>query len=123
MLSDDDEIVVPESIIEEANEAAEAVILLKSKTLYEKEYTAFCTWRNKRKKAKSVNEKIILAYIPERSKKVKSSSLWSYYSQLKKMLALKEKIDIGRFYQVTAFLKQHSRGYVAKKSKVFTREE
>ncbi|XP_044766580.1 uncharacterized protein LOC123322667 [Coccinella septempunctata] len=32
-------------------------------------------------------------------------------------------MDIGRFYQVIAFLKQHSRGYVAKKSKVFTREE
>ncbi|XP_045470783.1 uncharacterized protein LOC123678054 [Harmonia axyridis] len=122
MLSGDDEVVVPECIIQEANEAAEAVIPLKSKILYEKQYTAFCAWRNN-KKAKGVNEKIILAYISEQSKKVKSSSLWSYYSQLKKMLALKEKIDIGRFHQVTAFLKQHSRGYVAKKSKVFTREE
>ncbi|XP_045462723.1 uncharacterized protein LOC123672598 [Harmonia axyridis] len=122
MLSGDEEVLVPECIIQEANEAAEAVIPLKSKILYEKQYTAFCAWRNN-KKAKGVNEKIILAYISEQSKKVKSSSLWSYYSQLKKMLALKEKIDIGRFHQVTAFLKQHSRGYVAKKSKVFTREE
>lgn len=56
------------------------------------------------------------------------------------MLAVKENVDISmyiflftsmqedlptlfRFYQVIAFLKQQSRGYIPKKSKVFTREE
>ncbi|KAJ3659528.1 hypothetical protein Zmor_011212 [Zophobas morio] len=51
------------------------------------------------------------------------SSLWSYYSQLKKMLSVKENIDISRFHQVSAFLKQHSVGHRPKKSKVFTLEE
>lgn len=55
------EVVVPECIEQEANEAAEKVIPVKSKIIYEKEYTLFCNWR-KIKKAKGVDEKIILAY-------------------------------------------------------------
>ncbi|CAH1366407.1 unnamed protein product, partial [Tenebrio molitor] len=67
----------------------------KSKLLYEKEYKLlYCEWR-KNQKAKAVDENIILAYVLERSRRVKSSSLWSYFFQLKKMLLVKENIDIG----------------------------
>jgi hypothetical protein len=74
----------------------------KSRLLYEKEYKLFCEWR-KNQKAKGVDENIILAYVLERSRSVKSSSLWSYFSQLKKMLLVKENIDIGRFVQILIF--------------------
>ncbi|KAJ3628600.1 hypothetical protein MTP99_015898 [Tenebrio molitor] len=39
------------------------------------------------------------------------------------MLSVKENIDISRFHQVSAFLKQQSVGHRPKKSKVFTLEE
>ncbi|XP_044264585.1 uncharacterized protein LOC123011281 isoform X2 [Tribolium madens] len=121
-ICDDNHIFVPEDVMNEALEAVGKVVPVKSKILYEKEYNCFCNWRNI-KNARGVDEKIILAYISERSKTVKSSSLWSYHSQLKKMLLVKENVDINRFHQVKAFLKQHSVGHRAKKSKVFTGEE
>ncbi|KAJ8915477.1 hypothetical protein NQ315_003240 [Exocentrus adspersus] len=113
---------VPDDVLLEANSALSKIIPEKSKLLYEKEYINFCEWRNK-KQVRGVNDKIIMAYISEKSKRVKSSSLWSYYSQLKKMLSVKENVDISRFHQVTAFLKHKSTGYKPKKSRVFTRED
>ncbi|KAJ8910999.1 hypothetical protein NQ315_011264 [Exocentrus adspersus] len=116
---------VPDDVLLEANSALSKIIPEKSKLLYEKEYINFCEWRNK-KQVRGVNDKIIMAYT-EKSKRVKSSSesssLWSYYSQLKKMLSVKENVDISRFHQVTAFLKHKSTGYKPKKSRVFTRED
>ena len=93
---DENEVFVPSAVLEEVLEAINKVVPAKSKHSYEKEYTNFCEWR-KRKHAKGADERIILAYISERSKNAKSSSLWSYYSQLKKMLSVKENIDISRF--------------------------
>ncbi|EFA00776.1 hypothetical protein TcasGA2_TC003662 [Tribolium castaneum] len=93
---EENQVFVPELIIQEASEAINKVVPAKSKQLYEKEYSNFCEWR-KRKDAKGVDERIILAYISERSKNAKSSSLWAYYSQLKKMLSVKENIDMSRF--------------------------
>ncbi|XP_064212473.1 uncharacterized protein LOC135265978 [Tribolium castaneum] len=119
---EENQVFVPELVIQEASEAINKVVPAKSKQLYEKEYSNFCEWR-KRKDAKGVDERIILAYISERSKNAKSSLLWAYYSQLKKMLSVKENIDISRFHQVSAFLKQHSVGHRPKKSKVFSFEE
>ncbi|EFA00061.2 hypothetical protein TcasGA2_TC002874 [Tribolium castaneum] len=104
---EENQVFVPELVIQEASEAINKVVPAKSKQLYEKEYSNFCEWR-KQKDAKGVDERIILVYISERSKNAKSSSLWAYYSQLKKMLSVKENIDI-----------RHS----PKKSKVFSFEE
>ncbi|EFA00012.1 hypothetical protein TcasGA2_TC002818 [Tribolium castaneum] len=91
---EENQVFVPELVIQEASEAINKVVPAKSKQLYEKEYSNFCEWR-KRKDAKGVDERIILAYISERSKNAKSSSLWAYYSQLKKMLSVKENIVIS----------------------------
>ncbi|EEZ99467.2 hypothetical protein TcasGA2_TC000033 [Tribolium castaneum] len=92
---EENQVFVPKLVIQEASEAINKVVPAKSKQLYEKEYSNFCEWR-KRKDAKGADERIILAYISERSKNAKSSSLWAYYSQLKKMLSVKENIDISR---------------------------
>lgn len=134
---EENKVFVPELVKKEALEAVNKVVPVKSKQLYEKEYVNFCEWR-KRKDVRGVDETIILAYIHERSKNAKSSSLWAYYSQLKKMLSVKENIDISRyvkltlfmnfelldnccrFHQVSAFLKQQSVGHRPKKSMVFT---
>lgn len=42
---------------------------------------------------------------------------------LKSTMNIYEKIDIGKFCKLTAFLKKKHVGYVAKKSSVFTRED
>jgi hypothetical protein len=115
-----DQVIMPNAIVAQAKEAIEKMVPPKSRLLYEKEYKLFCEWR-KNQKAKGVDENIILAYVLERSRSVKSSSLWSYFSQLKKMLLVKENIDTGRFHQVKTFLKQQCIGHRPKKSKVFTR--
>ncbi|RZC34607.1 hypothetical protein BDFB_014317, partial [Asbolus verrucosus] len=86
---DKKEVFVPLAVLHEALAALNKVVPAKLKHSYEKEYANFCQWR-KRKQARGVDEKIILTYISERSKNAKSSSLWSYYSQLKKMLSVKE---------------------------------
>ncbi|KAJ8909729.1 hypothetical protein NQ315_014380 [Exocentrus adspersus] len=104
---------VPDDVLLEANSALSKIISEKSKLLYEKEYINFCEWRNK-KQVRGVNDKIIMAYISEKSKRVKSSSLWSYYSQLKKMLSVKENVDISSI---------NLRVISQKKSHVFTRED
>ncbi|KAJ3619705.1 hypothetical protein MTP99_005364 [Tenebrio molitor] len=97
-----DQVIIPNAIVAQAKEAIEKMVPPKSRLLlYEKEYK--------------------LSYVLERSRSVKSSSLWSYFSQLKKMLLVKENIDIGRFHQVKTFLKQQCIGHRPKKSKVFTR--
>jgi hypothetical protein len=66
------EIFVPEHVMNEAPAAVGKVVPIKSKILYEIEYNCLCNWRNK-KNDHPVDVKIILPYISERSKTVKSS--------------------------------------------------
>ena len=65
-----------EFVLNDVTEAAETatnnLLREKSRILYEKEYT-FCNWR-RQKKARGVNEDIILAYLSEKAKNVKPSS-------------------------------------------------
>ncbi|EEZ98867.1 hypothetical protein TcasGA2_TC004479 [Tribolium castaneum] len=108
---EENQVFVPGLIIQEASEAINKVVPAKSKQLYEKECSNFCEWR-KRKDAKGIDERF-LAYISERSKNAKSSSLWAYYSQLKKMLSVKENIDISRF---TLFPAHNSENFASNES-------
>ena len=94
--NDENEVCVPSAVLDEALKAMNKVVPVKSKHSYGKEYTNFCEWK-KRKHAKGINKRIIFAYISEWSKNAKSSSVLSCYSQLKKMLSVKENIDVSRF--------------------------
>jgi hypothetical protein len=89
------EIFVPEDVMNEALEAVGKVMPVKCKILYEK--SIIVSVIGEMKNARGIDEKFILGYISERSKTVKSSSLWSYHSQLTKMLLIKENVDINRF--------------------------
>lgn len=42
---------------------------------------------------------------------------------LKSILIIQKKINIGNYNQLEAFLKQRSKGYIPKKSKILTRED
>ncbi|KAJ3654781.1 hypothetical protein Zmor_013945 [Zophobas morio] len=85
---------VPNDVTEAAEAATNNLLRKKSRNLYEKEYT-FYNWR-RQKKTRGLNKDIILPYLSEKAKNVKSLSLWSYYSMLKAVITLKEKKDIGR---------------------------
>jgi hypothetical protein len=78
-----------------------AVFVNSTATLIERlfDHTIFCEWR-KKQKTKGVDENINLTYVLKRSRSVKFSSLWCYFSQLKKMLLVKVNIEIGRFVQI-----------------------
>jgi hypothetical protein len=94
----------------------------KSKRQYEKCYSNFREWCNN-KNVTTVSENNVLAYLLEKSKILKSSSLWSTYSMLKLMLNIRDGIDVTKFLKLIPFLKKKSVGYQAKKSKVLTPEQ
>jgi hypothetical protein len=70
-----------------------------------------------------VSENVVLVYLMEKSKTVKSSTLWSTYSMLKLTLNIRDGIDVTKFLKLVPFLKKKSVVYQAKKSKVLTRDQ
>lgn len=105
-----------------ATAAIQTVIPVKSKHIYEAAYATFDFWLSQ-KKSKTITEMVMLAYFQERSTKYKPNTLWSEYSKLRTMIHLRTKVDISTFFQLTAFLKRQSKGYLPKKSKAFLRDE
>ncbi|KAJ8979160.1 hypothetical protein NQ317_006352 [Molorchus minor] len=89
---------------------------------YEKCYSEFKDWCDKQN-VKTMSENILLAYLMQQSKVVKSSTLWSIYSMLKCLLNIREGIDVRKFLKLVPFLERKAVGYQAKKLKVFTREQ
>jgi hypothetical protein len=94
----------------------------KSKRQYDKCYNDFKEWCNKNN-VKTVSANVVLAYLMEKSKTVKSSTLWSTYSILKLTLNIRDGIDVTKFLKLVPFLKKKSVGYQAKKSKVLTQDQ
>lgn len=123
--SDSDDISLPctpPELRSVVNVALSGLIPEKSKNQYEKCYTEFKNWCDRQKVAK-ISENILLAYLLQKSKMVKSSTLWSIYSMLKCMLNVREGVDIKQFSKLVPFLKRKSVGYQAKKSKILTRQQ
>jgi hypothetical protein len=55
-----------------------------------------------------VSENVVLAYLMEKSKTVKSSTLWSTYSMLKLTLNIRDGIGVTKFLKLVPFLKKVS---------------
>lgn len=111
----------PPEIREAANEATYNTLPEKSKDKYIREYNLFKEWSSKNN-VKNASENSILAYFYEKSKVLKSSSLWSKYSMLRTTLIMKNNVDI-KYPKLIAFLKRQADGYKPKKSETFTRED
>lgn len=120
--SEEDNINTPPEVGEIAREVTMNLLPRKSKVKYEKAYDIFKSWCSM-KKIPKITENVLLAYMAEKSKIMKASSLWSIYSMLKTTLRVKENLEIGQFNNVIAFLKQQSVGHIRKKSKIFTKED
>jgi hypothetical protein len=80
----------------------------KSKRQYDKCYNDFKERCNKNN-VKTVSEivvLVVLAYLMEKSKTVKSSTLWSTYSMLKLTLNIRDGIGVTKFLKLVPFLKK-----------------
>lgn len=121
-LSSDEEMEIsgtPPDVLRVANEAVQDLLPSKSRIHYEKAYDQFLKYR-KEKNVGAVSENVLLAYLAEKAKLVKGSTLWSTYSMLKSTLNIKENVDVTKYSKVVPFLKKQMIGYRARKSKVFT---
>lgn len=119
--SDDDFGCTPPELLEAANAAVNNLIPTKSKSQYENAYKEFKSWCVKNNVTR-VSENILLAFFEEKSKTVKSSTLWSLYSMIKTTLNIKDNVNITKFSKIIPYLKQKSIGYRPKKSRVLSKE-
>lgn len=93
-----------------------------SKVKYNRIYHDFKNWQ-KKKDVNKISEPLVMEYFRELSVKQKPTSLWAYYSMLKRTFQVNLNTDISSYNQVLAFLKANSSGYEPIKSKNFTLEE
>lgn len=122
MSEQEGEEILPDDVESAASQATNLLLPAKSQRAYEKEYKSFEMWRIS-KNISSTSEKVLMAYFCEKSKKVKPSSLWSYYSMLKRTLLINDNCDISKFNKLTTFMKTITAGHKAKKSKVLEAED
>ncbi|GLV40663.1 hypothetical protein CBL_04466 [Carabus blaptoides fortunei] len=64
-----------------------------------------------------------MSYFQLLSERYTPNSMWSKYSILKSTLLVNDNVDISRYKRLITFLKQRSKGYVPKKSKVLTGDQ
>lgn len=121
MESDSDLECTPPDLKKAAQRASISILPQKSQQKYLKEYENFKAWCNS-KGASKVTENVVLAYFEEHSQK-KASTLWAKHSMLKSTLALKENLDISKFFKVRAYLKRQNSSHTAKKASVFLTDE
>ncbi|XP_044009448.1 uncharacterized protein LOC122853196 [Aphidius gifuensis] len=94
----------------------------RSKERYAIIYNALIEWKNK-KNIKELDEKLLLNYFHELSKKIKPPTLKSHYFMLKKTIQLNDGIDIGCYKLLNCYLRKKSDGYFSTRSKIFTSKE
>jgi hypothetical protein len=85
---------VPEIILEEAEEATLQLLPAKSREHYEKVFSEFNKWKEKRW-VMAINEEVLLSYFLNLKKYV-ISSMWSKYSMLKATIKVYKNINIGK---------------------------
>lgn len=122
MLDDDsldDEPEQQSTISERAKLIRENLLPVKSRKKYVTVFENFIKWSESQGDT-SFSEDIMLTYFDYLTAKSNSpSTLWSYYSMIKSNLRLKHNIDIGKYYNLIAFIKRQNEGYEPKKAPVF----
>ncbi|KAJ3655003.1 hypothetical protein Zmor_014151 [Zophobas morio] len=84
--------ILPDNVVESAEEAPQAFIATKSKVIYEKCYSDFQHWHQINICAEIVSENVLLTYFQQLSTKHSSSALWVYCSILR--CTINKNIDI-----------------------------
>lgn len=112
----------PPEIKKMASEVTNDLLPNKSKDRYEEAYQKYMDWCLENK-IKTTSENVMLAYFGSLHTKYCPTSLWAYYSMIKKVLQVKNNLDISRYHKLKAYLKKQSDGFVKKKSLIFTNEQ
>jgi hypothetical protein len=118
MSEEDYDILVPCTPPELKNIINCAVPILCLKNLnvsMKKCYSDFRDWCNK-KNVKTVWENVVLVYLLEKSKILKSSSLRSRYSMLKLQLNIRDGIDVTKFLKLIPLKKKTKQLGIKRKS-------
>mgnify|MGYP000908332792 CR=1 FL=1 len=102
--------------------ALQGTLPSKSTTRYQLCFKKFEDWQTENQ-ITDVTEPTMLAYFQILSQKYSPNSLWSFYSMLKKLIALKCKVDMSKYYQLLAFIKCKNNGYQPTKANVFTQDQ
>ncbi|KAJ6648049.1 hypothetical protein Bhyg_03274 [Pseudolycoriella hygida] len=118
----DDNSGMPISILEGYQEALNKILPKKSADRYLQAYKAFLNWQQSNK-IDTFDEKTVVSYFNEASKKYKPNTLWSMYSMLKKTFILKNNVDLSNYKLLVAFLSAQLDGYIPKKSDVFSAKQ
>lgn len=118
----DDESETATSLQERAQKARDGCLPVISCKRYKEQYATFLRWK-KQNKFKTTTEDMLLVYFNEKLDKMKPSTLWSIWSMLRSMLALKEDIDIRKFTLLKSFVKTKNAGHKKKKAHVLTSEQ
>ncbi|KAJ8912448.1 hypothetical protein NQ315_002814 [Exocentrus adspersus] len=111
---------IPAIVAARAEKANEELLPKKSKLLYDKEYERFETWTS-RNSVIAVSETVLMGYFQELPQHIVDEV--DRYSMLKTTLLVYRKVNIGEYHRLEAYLKQMSKGYIPKKSKILTRED
>src|ERR1043166_9027561 len=77
----EEDIDLPDDVKDLVDEEMSKLVPIKSARTYEKEYRAFLKWKKSKMVNGVTNEKMLIAYFGEKSRSVKPSSLWSYFSK------------------------------------------
>lgn len=105
-----------------AEEAIAGLLPRKSREIYKKQFSEYRKWCTEQNAENFTNEKVLLAYFLEKSRKLKASSLWSQYSMLKATIITEANVDISKYNKLTAFLKRQNDHYQPKKSRTLDLE-
>lgn len=122
ILMDSSDEELPEAILKAADEVNSDLLPSKSRERYEQQYNHFLNWC-KEKGVNSFREEVFLAYFSELSKVLKSNTLWSRYSMVKRLVKIKQNLDISKFHKLTSFLKKQNVGFRPQKAQIFTKED
>lgn len=123
MKNNSDDLCVPGDIEEAAKRATFELLPKKSVQQYDIAYSNFLSWCRMKNVEGKFSEPVFLAYLEEKSKVWKSSTLWSKFSMIKSSVLVKNGVDVSKYFKVIAFLKRKNEGYSPKKSKTLTFEQ
>lgn len=112
----------PSDPLQLSNICSSVLLPAKSKQRYETMYQFFEKWQVSNS-TNLFSEDVLLTFFRELSATKSPSTLWSSFSMLKSMIKQQRNIDIGKYSELLAFLKDRSKGYITAKAKVFTDDE
>ena len=123
---EDNLFATPPELEDLANQAKDTLIPHSSKTIYEKWFSKYEDFLSSHNLSPSnTTSNIFISFFKTLSTSYAASTLWTIFSCLKCILSIRYNVDVDdtKFHETKSFLKQLSSTHLAKKSKVFTREE